>query len=168
METGNHTNGAFISVSKHGGALYQHINLRKPIQPSIVFLEPPAATLEVMKTQHRVSKKLGHKHKETKEKCSFVVSSQSAPPAFSGCGWSLSWGAPSDPPLPSVHDLSCRGPGCSERCRSLPRRRRPRFRRTTRQTAAASHKRNNLKDSGGGHTPRHSMWDDVKKAASVL
>lgn len=45
METRNHTNGAFISVSRYGGALYQHINLLKLIQSSIVFLEPPAATL---------------------------------------------------------------------------------------------------------------------------
>lgn len=113
---------------------------------------------EVMKTQHRVCKKLGHKNKETKEKCSFVVvSSQSAAPAFSGCGWCLSWGALSDPPLLSVHDLSCRGPGCSERCHSLLHRHRPRFRRTTRQTAAASHKRNSLKDSGEGYKPRHNM-----------
>lgn len=94
------------------------------------------------------------KHKETKEKCSFVwVSSQSAVLPLSGCGWRLPLGALSDPPLPFVHDLSCRGRGCSERCHSLRRHHHPRFQRKTRQTAAASHKHNNLKDSGEGYTP---------------
>ena len=48
------------------------------------------------------------------------------------------------PHPPSVHCLSCRGPGCSERCHTLHRHRLPRFQRRTLRTAGASHKYSSL------------------------
>lgn len=154
------SHGGYI-ISRHGGSLWT----RWPSEAnSIINRVSGAISWKVTKTQRRVHQKLSRENKETKEKCSFVlVSSQSAVLPLSGCGWRLPLGALSDPPLPFVHDLSCRGRGCSERCHSLRRRHHhPRFQRKTRQTAAASHKHNNLKDSGEGYTPHHNRSQNTQ------
>lgn len=55
-----------------------------------------------------------------------------------------SLGALWSPHPPSVHCLSCRGPGYSEHCHTLRRRLLPRFQRTTLRTVGASHKYSSL------------------------
>lgn len=153
------SHGGYI-ISRHGGALWT----RWPSEAnSIINRVSGAISWKVTKTQRRVYQKLSRENKETKEKCSFVlVSSQSAVLPLSGCGRRLPLGALSDPPLPFVHDLSCRGRGCSERCHSLRRRHHPHFQRKTHQTAAASHKHNNLKDSGEGYTHHHNRSQNTQ------
>lgn len=106
-------------------------------------------------TQHQACLYLSDGTKLKKE-CSFVMChcrgekplrphNQPAVP-ISGCVALQSLGALWSPRPPFVHGLSCRGPGYSERCHTLHRRRRhlPRFQRMTLQTVGASHKYSSL------------------------
>lgn len=95
--------------------------------------------------------------------CKETTCSAAIQPAalISGCVTRRSWGAPWSPRPLSVRGLSCRGPGCSERCRSLRRRPRPHSRRKTLQTVWASHKHSSLEDRTHTHTHRVKMWIQV-------
>lgn len=114
-----------------------------PIQQSTRLTAAAALTHDACQT-------LSDGTKLKKKKCSFVVTTELTTSLLLISGSHQSWGVLWDPRPLSLRDLSCRGPGCSEHCRSLHPPHLPRFQRTTLQTAAASHKYSNLQDNGEG------------------